>query len=158
MAIETRTLHVPDAMCEAYHYDRPVAFSRGVEVRLPGARMVFVSGTASVGADGTSLHRGDLESQARQAFDNARSVLQSAGADWHNVVKTTIFLKDIYRDYGAFNKVRTAYFDELNIYPYPASTCVEARLCRDELLVEMELIAVVEEQSGFPNEQKEDKR
>ena len=145
MAIETRTLHVPEAMCEAYHYDQPVPFSRGMEVRLGGARLVFVSGTASVGPDGESLHVGDFRAQARLAFENARAVLRSSGADWHHVVKSTIFLKDISRDYASFNEVRSAYFHELGLRPFPASTCVEARLCRDELLVEMELIAVFED-------------
>ena len=60
------------------------------------------------------------------------------------MVKVTIFLKDIAADYAAFNRVRCAYFDEIHLSPYPASTCVEARLCRDELLVEMEATAVVE--------------
>jgi len=131
-------------MCEAYDYPKASDFSRGMEVSLPGARLVFVSGTASVGPDGESLHRGDFRAQARRAFDNARAVLLRAGADWRDVVKTTIFLKDIAAHYGEFNEVRSAYFQEMGLETYPASTCVEARLCREELLIEMELVAVVE--------------
>jgi 2-iminobutanoate/2-iminopropanoate deaminase len=145
--IERHSLHVPDRMCEAYDYLKPAAFSRGMEVRLAGARLVFVSGTASVGPAGQSLHPGDFRGQARRAFENARAVLASAGADWHDVVKATVFLKDIRAHYEMFNEVRCAYFRELGLYPYPASTCVEARLCREELLIEMELIAAVPEQS-----------
>ncbi|MDQ7824184.1 MAG: RidA family protein [Candidatus Eremiobacteraeota bacterium] len=143
MVIEKKTIHVPEAMCEAYHYPLPSAFSRGMEVRLPGARMVFVSGTASVGREGESLHRGDFRSQARQAFENARAVLKSAGADWADVVKATIFIKDIKEHYMAFNEVRCAYFKEMGVREYPASTCIEATLCRDDLLVEMDMTAVV---------------
>ena len=135
-------LRVPDAMCEAYHYDQPAAFSRGMSVPLPGATLVFVSGTASVGPDGSSLHAGDFRAQAERAFENARAVLRDAGVDWPDVVKVTVFLRDIARDYQAFNKVRCAYFERIGIETYPASTCVEARLCREELLVEMEMLAI----------------
>ncbi|MGC8863544.1 MAG: RidA family protein [Armatimonadota bacterium] len=145
MAVECVPVRVPEFMCEAYHYPRPSAFSRGMEVRLAGVRMVFVSGTASVGSDGNSLHSGDFRSQARRAFENARAVLRACGADWRDVVKTTIYLRDIDRDYAALNDVRCAYFREVGIEKYPASTCVEARLCRPELLVELDLIAVVED-------------
>ena len=148
MTIKRRALCVPEAMCEAYDYPKPSAFSRGLEMSLPGARLVFVSGTASVGPNGESLHKGDLRAQARRAFENARSVLRSAGADWRDVVKTTVFLKDIAANYDVFNEERCAYFDELRLNPYPASTCVEAKLCREELLVEMEALAVVEDRTG----------
>ena len=142
-AVSFEPIHVPEAMCEAYHYARPSAFSRAMEVVIPGARLIFVSGTASVGPNGESLHIGDFGAQARQAFENARAVLQAARADWSDVVKVTVFLKNIRADYAAFNEVRTAFFRDVGRDVYPASTCVEARLCRDELLVEMELLAVV---------------
>jgi 2-iminobutanoate/2-iminopropanoate deaminase len=145
MAVECRPVQVPEFMCEAYDYPCPSAFSRGTEVRLAGARMVFVSGTASVGPGGESLHRDDLRAQACRAFENARAVLRASGADWRNVVKTTIYLRDIDRDYAALNEVRCAYFREAGLEDYPASTCIEARLCRPELLVEMDMIAVVED-------------
>jgi len=66
-----------------------------------------------------------------------------AMSDWQDVVKATIFLKDIATHYKALNEVRCAYFKKAGLEVYPASTCVEAKLCRDELLVEMELIAIV---------------
>ena len=113
-----------------------------MEIDLGPVRLIFVSGTASVGPNGENLYVGDFDAQARCAFENARAVLNNAGADWHDVVKTTIFLKDIAAYYAAFNKARSRYFKEIGLEVYPASTCVEARLCRDELLIEMELIAV----------------
>jgi len=140
---ERRTLHVPEAMCEAYDYPLPSAFSRGMEVALPGARLIFVSGTASVGPGGESLHAGNFRKQARCAFENARAVLKSAGADWPDVVKATIFIKDIGSYYREFNEVRCQYFSDVGISRYPASTCIEAKLCREELLVEMDMTAVV---------------
>jgi len=142
-ASDRRPLHAPQAMCEAYHYGKPSAFSRGTEVDLGVARLVFVSGTASVGPKGETLHAWDFRAQAWRAFENARAILNDAGADWHDVVKVTIFLKDIATYYPALNEVRCAYFKKIGLHVYPASTCVEAKLCRDKLLVEMELTAVV---------------
>ena len=141
--VTRRTLHAREAMCEAHHYPKPSAFSRGMEVVLPGARLVFVSGTASVGPKGETLHAGDFRAQSRQAFENVRAVLRGAGADWPDVVKVTVFLKEMQRDYAAFNEVRCAFFREAGLKVYPASTCVEARLCREDLLVEMEALAVL---------------
>lgn len=146
--LKRRALHAAEAMCEAYDYANPVAFSRGMEVCLPGARMIFVSGTASVGADGRSLHKGDLAAQARRAFENAGAVLAGAGAGWRDVVKATVFLRDIDRDYQEFNEVRKAFFRDVGLEAYPASTCVEARLCRPDLLVEMEMLAIVADDRG----------
>jgi enamine deaminase RidA (YjgF/YER057c/UK114 family) len=58
-------------------------------------------------------------------------------------VRCTCYLRDIERDYRAFNEVRTAFFTWLGLDPLPASTGVQSRLCRDDLLVEIEAIAVV---------------
>lgn len=142
-AAKPRAVHAPEAMCEAYDYPAPSAFSRGFEVHLGTARLVVVSGTASVGADGATLHVGDFRAQARRMYANATAVLRSAGASWRHVVKATIFLADIEADYAAFNEERCAFFRAAELERYPASTCVQARLCRPELLVEMELWAVV---------------
>jgi 2-iminobutanoate/2-iminopropanoate deaminase len=143
MPADRQPLRAPRAMCEAYHYSRPSAFSRGMEVDIGTARLIFISGTASIGPNGQTLHAGDFREQAWRAFENARAILSDAGADWQNVVKVTIFLKDIAAYYETFNEVRCAYFEKIGLGTYPASTCVEARLCRDNLMIEMELIAVV---------------
>ncbi len=61
---------------------------------------------------------------------------------WCHMVRTTCYLRDIERDYKDFNEVRTAFFQGLGLSPLPASTGIQARLCRDDLLVEIEAIAV----------------
>ena len=142
--LDRKFLHAPKSMNEAYHYSRPSAFSRGIEVQLDQAKLIFVSGTASIGSEGQTLHNGNFRAQAWRAFKNARAVLNDAGANWQDVIKTTIFLKDIDAYYEAFNEVRCSYFKNVGLESYPASTCVEAKLCREDLLVEMELIAVVQ--------------
>lgn len=137
-----KAINVPKAMCEAYYYNKPAAFSRGMEVLLGNKNVVFVSGTASVGPDGKTKHIGNFTKQAHLMFDNVTEVLRSSSMNWHDVVRTTIYIRDIDRDYEEFNKIRKSFYDSLGLNPYPASTCVEAKLCRSNLLVEMEAIAI----------------
>ena len=132
----------PSVLCEAYDYPKRVPFSRGMRVALGDASMLFVSGTASVDENGRSVHVGDFEGQARRVFSNIAALLESEGADWHDVVRTTCYLAD-FRYYDAFNTVRNEFYRQEGLEPLPASTCVQAALCRPELLVEIEAIAVV---------------
>jgi enamine deaminase RidA (YjgF/YER057c/UK114 family) len=68
--------------------------------------------------------------------------LASENATWHDVVRTSCYLRDIERDYEAFNEERTAFFKEQGLEPLPASTGIQAILCRPELLNEIEAIAI----------------
>jgi len=69
-------------------------------------------------------------------------LLASEGATWKDVVRTTCYLRDIERDYEAFNEERTRFYKEQGLDPLPASTGIQAILCRPELLVEIEAIAI----------------
>lgn len=140
--IPKRPIRNPEALCEAYHYEKPVAFSRGMRVELDGASMIFISGTASVNEKGESVHPGDFAAQARRAFSNIASLLASEGADWHDVVRTTCYLVD-FRNYSIFNEVRNTFYHQQGLDPLPASTCVQSGLCRPELMVEIDAIAVI---------------
>src|ERR1022692_405159 len=68
--------------------------------------------------------------------------LASKGATWHDVVRSSCYLRDKDRDYVVFNAGRTAFFKEQGLDPLPASTGIQATLCRLELLVEIEAIAM----------------
>jgi 2-iminobutanoate/2-iminopropanoate deaminase len=127
---------------EAYDYPQKVSFSRGMRVELDNCIMLFISGTASVDEHGQSIHQGDVRAQTRRAFSNIQALLESEGADFHDVVRLTCYLAD-FREYDAFNEVRNAFFEEVSLDPLPASTCIEARICRPELLVEIEGIAMI---------------
>ncbi len=59
-----------------------------------------------------------------------------------NIVRTSCYLRDIERDYAAFNEERTAFYREQGLDPLPASTGIQAILCRPELLIEIEAIAM----------------
>ncbi len=127
---------------EPVDYAQPVSFSRGLRVELGDWVMLFVSGTASVNEHGESMHPGDFQAQARRTFGNIKALLASAAADWHDVVRTTCYLAD-FRYYDEFNQVRNEFYQAEGLAPLPASTCVEARLCRPELLIEIEALAIV---------------
>lgn len=132
----------PSMLSEAYDYPSKVSFSRGMRVELDGAVMIFISGTASVNEKGESIHQGDVKAQTRRTLTNISALLESEGADWHDVVRTTCYLVD-FDSYDAFNDVRNEFFEEQRLDPLPASTCIQATLCRPELLVEIEAIAVI---------------
>lgn len=140
--IEKTAIENKSVLCEAYDYPSKVAFSRGMRVELDGAVMLFISGTASVNERGESIYPGDIRAQTRRTFENIRALLESEGADWHDVVRTTCYLAD-FRHYEPFNDVRNAFYEEQGLDPLPASTCIEARICRPELLVEIEGIAML---------------
>ena len=57
-------------------------------------------------------------------------------------MRTTCYLRDIERDYADFNEIRTQFFKEQGLDPLPASTGIQAILCRPDLLIEMEAIAI----------------
>jgi enamine deaminase RidA (YjgF/YER057c/UK114 family) len=78
----------------------------------------------------------------RRTFQNIAGLLKSEGSTWHDVVRTTCSLHDIDRDYEAFNEERTAFFKEQGLDPLPATAGIQAHLCRPELLVEVEAIAM----------------
>ena len=140
--IEKKAIRAARALNEAYCYERPSSFSRGLRVDLNGATFLFISGTASIGPNGETLHVGDFRAQLRRTFANISALLAAEGATWKDIVRTTCYLRDIERDYAEFNEERTAFYAEQGLDPLPASTGIQAILCRPELLVEIEAIAM----------------
>ena len=140
--IEKKRISAPEALNEAYHYQRPSSFSRGLRLEFGQISVLLISGTASIGPNGETLHVGDPRAQTRRTFANIAELLASEGATWHDIVRTSCYLRDIDRDYAEFNEERTRFFAEQGLDPLPASTGIEAKLCRPELLVEMEAIAM----------------
>jgi len=127
---------------EAYKYPKPSSFSRGMRIDLNGLTILLISGTASIDENGKTVHIGDFPAQLRRTFENITGLLESEGATWHDIVRTTCYLRDIERDYDVFNQGRTAFFQEQGLDPLPASTGIQAILCRPELLIEIEAIAM----------------
>lgn len=127
---------------EAFDYVRPSSFSRGLRVDIGDISILFISGTASIDEHGQSVHIGDFGAQLKRTYSNITGLLAAEGATWKDVVRTTCYLRDMERNYVEFNEGRTAFFKEQGLDPLPASTGIQAILCRPELLVEIEAIAM----------------
>jgi len=127
---------------EAYAYAKPSSFSRAMRIDFNGLVILLISGTASIDENGVSVHIGDFRAQMRRTFANITGLLESEGCTWHDIVRTTCYLRDIERDYDAFNEERTTFYAEQKLDPLPASTGIQAILCRPELLIEIEAIAM----------------
>ena len=141
--IEKHAIRAGSVLNEAYDYEKPSSFTRGIRFDLGDKTLLLISGTASINDAGETVHAGDFRAQLWRTYRNIAALLESESATWHDIVRTTCYLRDIERDYKDFNEVRTAFFDWLGLDPLPASTGIQARLCREDLLVEIEAIAVV---------------
>jgi 2-iminobutanoate/2-iminopropanoate deaminase len=131
--MEKKIMHT-DKLCTS---GRP--FSRGVRVKSGPLSFIFISGIASVNEKGDPVFVGDISGQTRQVFENMKALLASEGASLDDVVKVTVFLRNA-KDYDKMNQVRAEYFKNKP----PASSAVQAQLVREEFLVEIEGIAVIE--------------
>ena len=132
------------SLCEAYDYPQPVSFSRGLRLDIKGITILLISGTASIDEHGKTVHLGDFRAQTWRTYENITALLEAEGASWKDVVRTTCYLRDIERDYVAFNDIRTEFFRRQKLAPLPASTGIQAILCRPDLLIEMECMAIFE--------------
>jgi reactive intermediate/imine deaminase len=116
---------------------RPFGYSHVVDA--PAGRIVFISGQVPLDATGNLVGEGDFAAQVRQVFQNLSAALAAAGASWNDVVKLDYFVRDI-GEVAALRAIRDEY---VNTEQPPASTLVEvSRLFRDEVLVEIQAVAV----------------
>jgi 2-iminobutanoate/2-iminopropanoate deaminase len=143
-SVSKKAISAPRALNEAYDYERPSAFSRGLRLDIKGMTILLISGTASVDEAGRSVHEGDFRAQTWRTYQNITALLEAEGATWKDVVRTTCYLRDIERDYAAFNEIRTDFFKQQGLDPLPASTGIQAILCRPDLLIEMEAMVIFE--------------
>jgi len=140
--VEKFSVHAPNVINEAFNYQKPSSFTRALKLEFGGYKVLLISGTASVNEEGKAEHIGDFKAQTWRTYRNITNLLEVEGMTWHDVVRTTNYLRDIERDYEDFNKIRTLFFRWMNLDPLPASTGIQARLCWETLLVEIETYAI----------------
>lgn len=99
--------------------------------------MFYSSGQIPLTAEG-ELVTGDIQQQTHQVFSNLKAVLEEAGSSLDNVVKTTVFMKDM-NDFVAMNEVYASHFGEHK----PARSAVEVARLPKDVKVEIEVIAIV---------------
>ena len=111
--------------------------SHGVKVQA--GNMVFVSGQVARNMHGELVGKGDIKAQTRQALENVKDVLETAGATMDDVVKVAVFVTIVVEHYTEIHEARAEYWKS----NYPASTMVEVRsLVSPDMLIEIEAIAV----------------
>lgn len=103
---------------------------------------LFVSGQIPINPESGEIVEGGVDVQTRQSLENLKAILNDAGIGFENVVKTTVFLKNI-NYFVAMNTVYANYFKE----QCPARACVEVSNLPKGALVEIELIATMGEYS-----------
>jgi 2-iminobutanoate/2-iminopropanoate deaminase len=98
--------------------------------------MYFFSGVIPLSADGQSIIGAEIVEQTQQVIANCTALLTACGLNASNVVKTTVFLKNM-NDFSAMNAVYAEFFGESK----PARSTVEVSRLPKDVLVEIEMIA-----------------
>ena len=107
-------------------------YNQGIEAN----GMIFLSGQLPINPATGAFPEGGIQEQTRQSLLNAQAILQSAGLDLCNVVKTTVLLSDI-ANFGPMNEVYAEFFAQ----PFPARSAFAVRDLPKGALVEIECIA-----------------
>ncbi len=107
-------------------------YSQAIEVN----GMVYTSGIIPVDPATGEIPEG-AAAQADRVFKSMTALLEAAGSSMKNVVKTTVFIKNM-EDFAAINEVYAKYFPE----PFPARSCIEVARIPKDVLLEAEAIAI----------------
>jgi enamine deaminase RidA (YjgF/YER057c/UK114 family) len=120
---------------------QPRGYSHVVTAR--GGKTIYVAGQLAADVKGALVGRGDVNAQARQAYENLRVALRAVGADFEDVVKLNTYVVGLKPEMlDGLRGVRSSFMGELAV---PASTLVGVQaLAREGCLVEIEAVAVVE--------------
>lgn len=101
--------------------------------------LVFCSGQIALDAAGKLVGEGDVKTQTQQVMENLAAVLYAAGSSWHQVIRATIFLRDM----GDFATVNEVYGSFVAADAPPARACVEVSRLPKDVLVEIDAIGQV---------------
>lgn len=105
---------------------------------IKAGNIIYTSGQIAINPATGNVEAADIESQSKQVMKNLTAVLEAAGCTWENVVKTTCFLKDVAKDFAAFNNIYAEVLGDCK----PARSCVGVADLPKGVLVEVEAIAV----------------
>ena len=112
-------------------------YSQGVRA----GNLLFTAGQAGVDPVSQQVVAGGITEQTARTFENLKAILEAGGSSLAQVVKATVFLKNM-NDFAAMNAVYSSYFGQVAA-PLPARTTVEAARLPKDVLVEIEMIAEV---------------
>ncbi|SHI70250.1 RidA family protein [Lutispora thermophila] len=110
-------------------------YSQGIRC----GNLLFVSGQTPLNPETGKIAEGDIQAQARQCLENVKAILEAAGTNLDNVLKTTVFIKDM-NNFSKINEIYAQYFTKNQ----PARSCIEAARLPLDVQVEIEVIAYIE--------------
>jgi len=117
----------------------PPGYSQVVEVQA--TRMIFIAGQTALNREGELVGKNDFAAQADQVFENLNKALAAVGCDVSNLVKLTVFLRDM-ENLPVYREARSRFFSTVTPTGAPAVTLVEvSRLYGPDFLIEIEAIA-----------------
>jgi 2-iminobutanoate/2-iminopropanoate deaminase len=99
--------------------------------------LLFLSGQISINPENNEFMDGDIEIQTKQVLENIKAILEAGGSSLKNVVKVTIFLRNI-EDFALVNKIYSKYFED----SLPARACVEVSNLPKNAKIEIDAIAI----------------
>ena len=105
---------------------------------LKVGNMLFLSGSIPLDPVSGQIVAGDITAQTRRVMDNITALLEAGGADFSNVVRTTVFMVDL-GEFAAMNEVYASYFSA----PYPARSTVQVVKLPKDVRVEIDVIAII---------------
>ena len=120
--------------CPALDYKS--SFSRAVEVKFSDHRRLYVSGTASIDADGHTIHIGNVEKQIARTMEVVAAILESCQMDWNDVTRSIAYFPDLLN-----KELLGKYCREMSI-PHMPIAIAKGDICRGDLLFEIEVDAV----------------
>jgi enamine deaminase RidA (YjgF/YER057c/UK114 family) len=117
----------------------PPGFTQVLDVRA--GRIIFIAGQTALNRDGELVGKNDFVAQAAQVFRNLDIALKSAGCTASNLIKLTVFLRDM-DHLPAYREARNRFFTAVTPPAAPAVTLIEvSRLYGPDFLIEIEAVA-----------------
>lgn len=105
---------------------------------VASGKMIFTAGQVAIVPSTGEIVAGDIKAQTKQTLENVKAILETGGSSLANVVKTTVFLKDM-NEFAPMNEVYAQYFGQ----SAPARSTVEVARLPKDVRVEIEAIALV---------------
>jgi 2-iminobutanoate/2-iminopropanoate deaminase len=105
---------------------------------VKAGNMLFLSGSIPLDPASGQLVEGGIKEQTTRVMENIKGLLAAAGADFNNVVRTTVFMVDL-GEFAAMNEIYASYFNA----PYPARSTVQVVKLPRDVRVEIDVIAVL---------------
>ncbi len=108
-------------------------YSQAIEVN----GMIYTSGVVPLDPETGLVVEGDVSAQAERVFTSMKALLEDAGSSMENVVKTTLFIKNM-NDFATINEIYAKFFTG----DFPARSCVEVARLPKDVLLELEVVAI----------------